>query len=313
LDLSGPSFLAAYLGCALALALLKTGLVLVLRHPSRISVRDKMLSFEPYEVAYLSGGSRAVTDAAVTALVHAGQAAIEKGRLTKTPSTGGGAFIQPGVYRQVEAPDKHPVELVIRAALASRGSLTLQDARDASRMTAENVGTTLAKRGNFVLSDATQRVGVALGVIPLCGLFALGFIKLMLGIDRGRPVFFLMFLLAGTAYWLYRQGLSFPRLTFSGEAALDALRRENAALQTAMRAAPEQVTSREAALGYGLFGTTVLGGSLGVLATPLFLGSSFGQKPRDDKSTGSGCGGGTSCGGGSCGGGCGGGCGGCGG
>ena len=240
---------------------------------------------------------------------------VEKDRLTKTPSTGGGAFIQPGVYRQVQALEKHPVELVIIAALASRGSLTLRDARAASRMTAEGVGTKLATKGNFVLSDATRRVGVALGVIPLCGLFALGVIKLILGIDRGRPIFFLLVLLAGTAYWLYRQGLSFPRLTFTGQAALDELRTKNAALQTAMRAAPEQVTSPEAALGYGLFGTTVLGGSLGALATPMFLGdlAAYRQKPRGKKSTESGCGAGSACGGGSCGGGCGGGCGGCGG
>jgi hypothetical protein len=173
----------------------------------------------------------------------------------------------------------------------------------------------------LTIKTSSHRWALLVTLVPLYAVTGAGILKAAIGFTRGRPVAFIVILLALSFYVLFKIGWHLPHLTRRGSKALDTLRDENAALKQTARSEPLQVNANEAALAYGLFGAAALGGGLSVLANAFVLGrqgpttsstratSSFMSGHIGTNSCGSSCG---SCGS-SCGGGCGGGCGGCGG
>src|SRR5262245_24277833 len=144
-----------------------------------------------------------------------------------------------------------------------------------------------------------------------------GVAKLFVGLERHRPVGFLLVLLgmsAITAIVLCRLPCFRSRL---GDATLEKLKRNNAALEYTAGRRSHALTDDDLVMAVGLFGVGVLsGGALGYLSTPMrALPPARTAASSSSCSTWfSSCGSSSSCGGGGCGGGCGGGgCGGCGG
>jgi len=322
--LSGPEFLV-FFAIAIAVVVLSVLLCdLVLLQPSG-SISPVREDLDPYELAYLSGGADAATDAAVVSLVHAGQLLIDEvGHLAL--GTDPDAKVGMLTYRSNQS-SQHELELAVFAAV-SEGSRSLEQVRSQARVTAEGLETLLVSRGLW-LSRFKHALGSALGTGWLGGgLCCVGAARIVQGTVHGRPILVLTIFVGGLAFYVYKRRSRFPRLTHPGMAVLRDQQTENQALEVTAMSEPAQLDSREMALAYGLFGATVLGGNLAPLAdqvrpltmaSPLDLGSlhPWGTTPGSWWSSGSGSGSGSGCGsscGSSCGGGgggCGGGCGGC--
>ena len=322
--LSGPAFLA-FFAIALAVVVLSALLCdLVLLQPESTTHGREDLG--PYELAYLSGGADAATDAAVVSLVHAGQLVLDQvGYLALGADPGAKAGML--TYRSNQS-HQHELELAVIGAVSER-PCSLEHVRSQVRVTAEGLQILLVPRG-LLLSRFKHALGSAIGTCWLGAvLWCIGASRIVHGLANGRPVFFLLLLVAGLTVYVYKRRGRFPRLTHPGMAVLREQRTENQALETTAMSEPAQLDARELALAYGLFGATVLAGELAPLAdqvSPLSLAGAFDPKSLHPWGTtpgswwssgsrsGSACGGGgcgSSCGGG--GGGCGGGCGGCGG
>jgi hypothetical protein len=141
-----------------------------------------------------------------------------------------------------------------------------------------------------------------------------GITKLAIGVQRDKPVGFLIAILAGagltTLVFLWP-----PFRSRRGDLLLAKLRQEKKELQASVQDHPEEMAGADLSLALGLFG-------VGVLTHTSMLGLRDGLAPQrraadggggsDGGGGGCGDGGGGGCGGGG-GGGCGGGCGGCGG
>lgn len=318
--LSGPEFLV-FFAIALAAVILSALLCdqVLSQSESTLPGREDL---GPYELAYLSGGADAATDAAVVFLVHAGQLVLDPaGRL----GPGAEPYSKVGMlgYRSIQS-DQHDLELAVLGAV-SEGARSLEQIRSRVRVTAEELEALLAVRGLW-LSRLEHALGSAVGTSWLgAALLCVGAARIVQGLVNGRPVFFLMLFVGGLTFYVYKRRWSFPRLTHPGMAVLRDQQTENQALEITAMSEPAQLDAREMALAYGLFGATVLAGELAPLAgqvRPLSMVSvldptslhPWGTTPGSWWSSGSGsgsaCGGGcgSSCGGG---GGCGGGCGGC--
>jgi uncharacterized protein (TIGR04222 family) len=157
--------------------------------------------------------------------------------------------------------------------------------------------------GGLVL-DGRRRFTAGLGIVlPMVIVFAFfGLQRLVIGIQNGKPVGFLMLTLVFAAFFLFVLVKAIPTRTRKGDQLLEGLKRNHRSLKT-----PGSVDSGvDAGLAVALFGTAAL--ASGELAE---LGAWY---PRTTHGDSSGCGTTSSSSGGDGGGGCGGGgCGGCGG
>lgn len=316
LHMPGPEFLGVFIVLfGAAFGARKLGWKL-LRAPGGEARPERLNALTPYEVAYLGGGPAAVVDAAVTALVHEGRVAFDGGVVSRTPTTGSATAVGGGAYRNVGGgSDGHAVELAVLARVRKHNAVRIQALREALRSVSEPLGATL--RPELVLGPNKLLMVNVLAMLPWL-VVALGVAKVFVGKAGHHPVTFLVYLLAVSVVVLLHRPLRSARVTVRGEKALADLRDRNAALETTMEKTPEQATSSECALAYGLFGTAVLGGALAALGTGLAsAGSAVDVERKIEsgvgllKNTGGGhhswLGCGSGCGG------CGGGCGGCGG
>lgn len=253
---------------------------------------------DPYEIAFLAGGGRRMVDAVFTAL-------FTRGAIV-TYEEGNGA----GRMGKVEAPldetDWHPFESLCLTAFPESGTAKVGSLRKALIPLTEAMQGSMTDLG-LILSSA-QLVKLRLTVaFPLLLVMISGAIKIVVGIDRNKPVLFLVILLflslialifrialvgkrtlEGATVWkeIRSQGRVKPIIERDGKWALDP---NNAALMVAIGGAATLNTSSFKSLHQTIY--------------------------RPGADTGAGCGAG-GCGGdgGGCGDGCGGGgCGGCGG
>jgi uncharacterized protein (TIGR04222 family) len=294
-DLPGPEFLGLYVGLLFATAGCAELLRWRLRKPGvEINREDPPLT--PYEVAYLANGRRGAVNAAVAGLVRKESLTVDSVRRLKASEsiTGITHPLEWGVFEAVRrSPDVRVQQLSpsepldrIRASLEERGLLVAE-----------------GQRWLALLLPASLYVGLAL--------FGLG--KIVVGLERHKPVAFLIILVSLTAVAALVR-LCWPvHRSRRGDDLLRRLRLRNEALRTTLEHSTLSASGDDVALGVALFGTGILlGGPLDAVARtirPPAASAGGGWGAGCGNGGGSGCGGG---GGGGCGGG-GGGCGGCGG
>jgi uncharacterized protein (TIGR04222 family) len=282
---SGPEFLLLFV-VLYALALGLSYAIRLVVSPPHDEPHRKALDLSAYEVAYLAGGPDQAVSAALGALYHRGVISA-KGRALE---------LEPGNEELAE----HELERELVGAIG-RGQ-TVEQVRKRGALTRAPLRRELQRRGLVLERGRATLVKLVMST-PLVLVLSLGAARLVHGVQAGRPVIFLVVLLAvgaiGALIWLGRSS----ERTVRGDNALALLSRKNAALKVAVGRRKDGVDPEDVALAIGLFG-------LGVLATGPFLALHTAMTPPP--STGGSCSSG--CGGSSCGGGCGGGgCGGCGG
>jgi uncharacterized protein (TIGR04222 family) len=326
-DWTGPSFLLFFLVAFGAVVGLNFAVKELAVGRRRKPDSTPVLGLDHYEAAYLSGAARAAVDAAVAVLIHEGRIEYDRGLLVPTAATARSVRVAPAAYREVALPFRtHPLESAVWQAVVENGRVSLRRLRSAVSANSHELAEQLQRRG-LTITPSLRALGYAFGVAPVYLLLVSGIIKTAIGLARDKPVGILIVLLTMALFFsAFMVRLRFPRRTSRGDHALAALRKSNAALRATAVSAPQQLHAHEAALGYALFGSAVLGSACAELSADIQrLGSGVDDELKAELaatkpslfsgffSTGGSSGGGSSCGGGGCGGGgCGGGCGGCG-
>lgn len=293
LDWKGPEFLALYAPLLIVSILVGALLRWWLRQPGG---PPEALLPAAYEAALLRG-KQALVEAALASLAHQGRIRMEGGRLVasgRVPFTA--PLIERIVHAGVEAGEVRPAELTRKAEPA-----------------VNQLRVTLVERG-WLVDDTWGLRARLLPLLPGLAVLLMGQAKLLVGLQRGRPVTGLVFV---SLLWL---GLALPLLARApwrsrlGDATLMRLRAEQETLRQTASAATSGATlnSVDVALAVGLFGLTAVGfQELEDLRRHL-QASGYSSSGGSSSDGSSGCGGGDG-GGGDGGGGGGGGCGGCGG
>jgi uncharacterized protein (TIGR04222 family) len=292
LDLPGPAFLAFYVFALIAAHFI--GEALVRRCRSRHSDATALPEpFQPSEVGFLAGGTERAVDIALAGLARSGLVAVKPG---------GGAF-----QAQGDKPDSvHLSDLqndVYREITRGNGKVEALHRLDSTflkRTEARLFGAGLLLAGGS--AEATCVRGAK--TLPFAAVIALGFVKIMVGISRHRPVAFLIVFVLVSLVILGIKFFKLPRRSARGEAVLQDLKRRNAALEATMRRRNRELDEASLLLAVGLFGPQVLAASELAWMNEGFVS----RRPGSSDGGGSSCSGGSGCGGGG-----GGGCGGCGG
>jgi uncharacterized protein (TIGR04222 family) len=243
---------------------------------------------DPYEAAWLNGGSGLVATTAVSNLLRGGRlgsAAGRRGRRVRLVARDAPPAeahpVEWATYQQVAAHPERPLGAVQAALGASAAVAAVRE-----RLRVAGLAPTEEQRARYRASG--------LWFLPL---LALGVARLVAGTANGRPVGFLAALLAVTAIAAAALSLRVPQATRLGQATVARLRAETG--RPGAGASPAQL-----GMATALFGTGVLWAA--DVETALAL-----RVPREHGAGSAGFGGdggGGSCGGGSCGGGgCGGG------
>lgn len=286
LNLTGPEFLALYLPLVAVTGAVSAAALYFLRPQGSDWSAD-----DSYDLALLRGGHRGVLEAATARLTHLGVLKLE----------GDGKSAS---FEKVAEPSTalHPVEQAV-VQWAGRGDNSISSGEAAAKHGMRAREAELLDKG-VLIDDGTRWTNYLVAMVPLGGAGALGVAKLLIGLDRGRPVGFLAVLLLAVAGGLAFLAFKRPRVSRAGQRALDALKEENQSLRYCGAGGTlNHLDSRDVMLSVALFGMApLIGTELGPIQRYINPPQSAG---------GSSCGG-SSCGS-SCGGGCGGGCGGCGG
>jgi uncharacterized protein (TIGR04222 family) len=245
-----------------------------------------------YELARLADHGRRVADCALAALVHTGKAELEPGRRIK---------------RTAAEPPTEPYERAVWNLIIAAGWSDLDDLK--AQALGPNIGAlraldeALEAKGLVLPAEERRRID-NLPLYTALGLALFGFAKVLVGVNRDRPVgFLLLSLLAlGVGVWNYRRAYG----TWATGRGTRLLRDAEPGVRQAQRTEP--LSGRLVALSVALFGVEELN-ALGLSFMAIYLL----PPPRDRSGDGSsGCGGGGDGGGDGGGSGCG-GCGGCGG
>lgn len=291
-NLAGPEFLKLY-GGLLAGAV---AVLLVLRYLLRGPGGEPAVGADnlaPLETAFLTGGRRGTVDAAVASLVQRG--------LLKVKLDGNRPKLRTLHPMPIEL---NEVERAVYLAVAEthKNDALLGPVRLAAADAADEVGDTLREH-ELVLPEARMAVVRFIPVLPLALCLIVGVQKLVFGVNRGKPIGFLVILCFFTLVIGLIALANYPHRTRRGGNLLASLRRRNASMElTSIR----QMSPADATMAFALFGPAVLASG---------ADADFHEAMRRNTASGSGCGS-SSCGSSSCGGGggCGGGgCGGCGG
>lgn len=289
----GPQFLMIYIGLALLAFVVALAIRAAARRPGATAMAHQP---GPLEVAYLNGGPRLATYAALAALraghcVQAGPGGVLTAVSTASPPTG---ILEWALY-----------------SAAGRGMRQRDLAADPAVAGALDRIRDSLERDGWLLSAARRR-RMRSGAYLMLAVAALGLARLVAGIAGGRPVGFLVLALVAvtvTGLLLLRT----PRASARTRGYLSSLRRANAHLGPWQNPSWATYGAGAAALGVGLYGATALW-----TADPAFAESAgLDRHSTSSGTTSSGCGsssssdsGASSCGSSSCGGGGGGGCGG---
>ncbi|MCP2728526.1 TIGR04222 domain-containing membrane protein [Limnofasciculus baicalensis] len=279
LDFTGPEFISFYLLVASAVIMLAFWLRWYLRKPES-KQPDGANSLDAYEIAYLAGENERAVDAAIANLVQKGHLKLLNNNLelgTPLPS------------------HSHQLEQEIVQSISINGK------PDRIRQAVKSTTKLIAKRleeGGFLVTYSQAQIAQRLPALSVGMVLLLGIAKIFVGISRGKPVGFLIFLCVITALFAFGFLIK-PYRSRYGDSTLAKLENKYQNLKT-----PSASENYELALAFGLFGSIVLADSALADLKNLLV------PPTTTSSGGGGDSGGSSCGGG---GGCGGGCGGCGG
>jgi len=274
LDWAGPQFLLLFMSLMPLSVLISQLLRRAVSNRGAVGMRLPT----PLELAWLAGGAERYMDAAVTALMSGGWVRWDA-QAGSLQSTGNDSSATPELRRVLNALRLEPRPARLRRQL---------------RAVLRPVQEELIRQGWSPDPAAASRAQWGAALLPTM-LLALGVAKIGIGIERDRPVAFLVVLCSVLALYVVGMLLSKPRCTREGRAVLQRARRQHVAEQRAPR-------TTDLPLAVALLGTAALSGSA-------FADYHQGRVPGD--SGGSGCSGST--GGGGDGGGGGSGCGGCGG
>ena len=310
LDLRGPEFLQFFVTLAAVVFVAALVLRWYLRRPAALPAT---LEIDDYGAACLAAGRKRVVEAAVTAACARGLVELRERRMYRTA---------------VPVPPDLPLVERAVVALARPDGTALHRLDSAASTALDAIERDLAEKG-LVLHGTEKLLAVAIPAFLAALVPVFGLAKITVGLQRDRPVLFLVLLtlvtLVGAALFLRP-----VRRTRRGDALLRRLLDQHAALaRQAALARPSEPAARSVAglpagatagalpLTVGLFGLAALAGTPhSALASELELERE--RKAAD--SSGSGCstvssdsGGGDSGGGGGGGGDGGSGCGGCGG
>jgi uncharacterized protein (TIGR04222 family) len=293
----GPEFLVFYGVCLIVASIWcnrKRQTVM-----KRFEVPGGKAPTDPYEIAYLSAGAGRVAELAVVRLIAAGKVEWVKKftgpRLVATGQPAGGSL--------------RPAESAILSAIQQRGGKGLAAAEASLQLSTvmPAIEARLAKLGLRPTSSERSAASMAMSW-PLLLIGLMGFIKLIAGITREKPVIFLIVgLVLNFILFLYAaRGGGY--LTPAGSGVLERLRLQHRDRRS-MRVASPAEDLNGVSLGMALFGATTLASVAGMEHLHLELRRHVGSSGGDGGTGGGGCGS-SGCSSG-CGGG--GGCGGCGG
>jgi len=297
-EIQGPTYLLVYFAiCGIAFMLSKALKAYLLRDPNGTSpaqISSIARSLQPYEAAYLSGGSERVFLAACAALSRHNLVEVSRGSRK--------------LYRKLEDntgqfKDLEYVEQALLVHLSKNGE-SISTSRAKVNNAVAGIVTVLE---NYGLKPTTDQLRLIRFIIPLFYASVVLFFSLpkcALAAQLHLPFTFLLIesiiALAITVKLFRPEG----EITAKGAAVNEALRQENSALKLTHSTNPDGLSLRDSALAYGLFGAMAIGDPFNDAHYAL-----RGQNAAGSTGSGSSCGSGTSCGS-SCGGGCGGGCGG---
>lgn len=289
LDWRGEDFLALYAGLLGIVAIMGIAVRTIL-WPDEPEVSGE-LRYD--EVACLQGNSKLAINAAIARLLASNSINSQYVGSSHLFSIAG------------DLPeDATTLEQAIYGSIKARTATTLARIQEDSESTADQIEASLFDRGWLASKDnyAIAARFVPFGLVTCLEIF--GFVKLMLGINRNKPIGILAAFLFATLVlafsFLHRSRASQPARRWLKE-------QRDGYAEFRKLSAKSDVKSHDVALATALFGAAVL---TGTIAEPLLAAW------KDNRSTGGGggCGtagcGGSGCGGGGCGGG---GCGGCGG
>jgi uncharacterized protein (TIGR04222 family) len=282
-DWRGPDFLTFYV----ILFSITLGLALLLRSSLRQPSATEPLNLpdlDGYAAAFLNGGKMLTVNTAIANLVRQKAVQVGRNRLFSLES-------KPEFSHELE---KH----VYAAAYGPDGN-SIANVRSSAKTQVTKIVEQLHSLG-LVLTNAQARKAILLPLMLVLAAIAIGIIKIVIGLDRGKPVGFLV-ALCFFAFILSLIALARPpRRTRLGDAVLRKLQEGHTGTRYLGRNV-STVPAAEFATFIGLFGMTALAG------TDLSdLRNSLQPAPEVSSCGGGGCSS-------SCGGGCGGGCGGCGG
>jgi uncharacterized protein (TIGR04222 family) len=289
LDWRGPDFLELYI--ELFLAALAAGFFLRWALRGTNEAQGAIRAVPAYEAAYLAGGNQSVLQSALATLTQRGQLSVNSDSRQIAPQQTPKADLR-----------RSPVEAAVFAAFKGSPHTVAALKR---RLDFPEIRQGLRRLG-WVLTPGQLFKVQFVSSLPLLLLFILGLIKIGIGLDRERPVEFLILLsfvtLVVFILWLAKP----PLRTRQGQKVLNDLRESSAALRTTARRSVAMLAPEDLGLAVGLFGLAALtDGPMTALAMAL--------KPPPSANSGGCSSGGCGSGGGGCGGGGGGGCGGCGG
>jgi uncharacterized protein (TIGR04222 family) len=281
-DLRGPEFLFIYFCFSLFVVLA----LWLYRRYAESGLPPKFDLSDPYLIAYLRGGENETLRLAVLSLV-------DRGLLVADDST-----IQRAV-NAVRTDAKTPLEAEIlrKAASKTEASAIFKDA--VLLQACAPYRTRLQQIG--LLPDAEtkrdrwRRFGLAL--LPLLGLAG---VKIIIGLERERPVGFLVVL--GVIALVFAAIVSFPRLTGRGREALKNIQSIYAGLKDRAQEIRPGYATADMMMCAAIFGAGALGASEYAYAQRLFPQSSSSSSGSSCGSSSGGDGGGGGCGGGGCGG-----------
>ena len=305
LNLPGPNFLFVFIVGMIVLAVFTYTLQAIVRYTAgRKEIRPD-LSLNPYETAYLLGGRHRAVSTAVAGLVQRGRLKFEYNRFRPE----GDKPLKNDFEREVfEAADPHRgSSFNDLLSSVSKSEDAIRDRLLSEKCIAGPVGQALHESVPLMLTLVWFVIGVA---------------KIIVGVQRNRPVTFLFLLLLGLGFCVvtmivqrFRRWRDHtPIWSSKGKAAAEELKSKYAGLES-----DKDTQAVDVRTALAIFGVAVLaGGAMHGLSASLLDGVSaagtfwpgFFETIQHSSVTSGGCG--SSCGS-SCGGGCGGGCGGCGG
>ena len=290
LDFRGPQFLALYAALALAAVALALVFRRIMRGPAGPPPPEAH-KLDPCEIAAVAGGPRLAVNTAVASLFR--QGALTADSTSRSLQVSDLAFrptnpLERDVYHFINAAGKRAIHEVHRHV---PGLSAVRRPTDIS-----------------LLLPPERRFGIALAsAAPLLALLLLGVAKVFVGIDRNRPVTFLIVFCIATAVAAIILVATTPRRTRAGDRFIEEQKTRNVALRSTATTAPTSLGATDLALAMALFGPAVLASTeLDPLRRTLVANQSTSSCGSSCSSSSCGGGGGGSCGGG-------GGCGGCGG
>lgn len=292
-EISGPEFLGWY-SILFAVSLLAA---FVFRQSLMQISTDKIpnAEIEQYEIAYLNGGSKQVFFSAVATL-------------TQFESVDLDTVARKLKLREGAPLDKlHPVEQDLCKAIKWSSNATIDVLCSSFSATTDRVCKRLRLLGLVPSFERGCAASLGSASIVLLLPAGLGLPRLVMGIHNGRPVGFLVMLLALSVCVACGLIMKQPHRTSLGDAVLKKLQSDNAALKTTFSRHRPSMQISDVALTFALFG-----GTAATVMSSAFHPYNAARAAMNPPVTTGSHGGIASCGGGGCGGGCG-GCGGCGG